>query len=231
MQLNKILKVVRKSLKISKIGDNQAFFLPTIMFFLLLFSLLLVFSTVHNLTTIFLVRTAEQEVYYEVAVLEAKQTITNYVQEKKKFTQVCEQELPVKKTANYELMITPLCFLTTNMLITKLTNKLVLPKKVELQIPEKAYEKAVANLKIIEKIELTSLKKLKKKLTKSVNKAANKNLEAKLIVEGAKSKFHELTEQQIAFAIEIKLPATKAKFAILYFYDYEHPQKSKLYYV
>lgn len=108
------LKILMKSITGLSIvnKNNQGFFFPTLMVYIMIFLILLAFMVYNNLANKIMIKSFEQEVYYEIAILKSKAYITNYLASDEPYRESCKQDKLTTNIEHMNLQIEGLCVIS-----------------------------------------------------------------------------------------------------------------------
>lgn len=92
--------------------NNRGFFFPTLMVYIIIFLILLTFMVYNNLANQIMLKSVEQEVYYEEALLQSTEYIQEVINSKEAYDKVCQSLSSQQKTITKNLQVQGFCIIS-----------------------------------------------------------------------------------------------------------------------
>ncbi len=195
--------------------NNKGFLLPTVMVYIFLFLFLIFYMFYESLTYQVVMKSYQNQVKYELAILEANDEINKYLGSRRKFEKLCKKDIETSYNSNYKLTINNYCFAEFTLNPFEAVNSFL--KIDKLEYSESEYNEKIKELENI-------MIKQKSFIKKIVNLIIDKVIDnipylgkAKEVWEKVKKEF---IKGYIAFDINIKINKNKHD-SILVIYDYK----------
>ncbi len=202
--------------------SNKAFFVPTIMFFIALFVLILFIFVIQSITY-----TSNNKMYMQQAYEDSALIRSNYYIEEslnKEYEDVCKEDNFILNYGEYKLEIDPICFFNINTIYNNIIKGIFGNKKIEYN--EDEYQQEIEKLTSFEDVQKIATNKALSKIIEFLKGELESIPESEVIIKIIEKKLDNNLEEYISFNITFKNKTKENNY--LYYYNFKKKEKMKL---
>ncbi len=202
--------------------SNKAFFVPTIMFFIALFVLILFIFVIQSITY-----TSNNKMYMQQAYEDSALIRSNYYIEEslnKEYEDVCKEDNFILNYGEYKLEIDPICFFNINTIYNNIIKGIFGNKKIEYN--EDEYQQEIEKLTSFEDVQKIATNKALSKIIEFLKGELESIPESEVIIKIIEKKLDKNLEEYISFNITFKNKTKENNY--LYYYNFKKKEKMKL---
>ncbi len=202
--------------------SNKAFFVPTIMFFIALFVLILFIFVIQSITY-----TSNNKMYMQQAYEDSALIRSNYYIEEslnKEYEDVCKEDNFILNYGEYKLEIDPICFFNINTIYNNIIKGIFDNKKIEYN--EDEYQQEIEKLTSFEDVQKIATNKALRKIIEFLKGELESIPESEVIIKIIEKKLDKSLEEYISFNITFKNKTKENNY--LYYYNFKKKEKMKL---
>ncbi len=202
--------------------SNKAFFVPTIMFFIALFALILFIFVIQSITY-----TSNNKMYMQQAYEDSALIRSNYYIEEslnKEYEDVCKEDNFILNYGEYKLEIDPICFFNINTIYNNIIKGIFGNKKIEYN--EDEYQQEIEKLTSFEDVQKIATNKALSKIIEFLKGELESIPESEVIIKIIEKKLDKNLEEYISFNITFKNKTKENNY--LYYYNFKKKEKMKL---
>ncbi len=202
--------------------SNKAFFVPTIMFFTVIFTIMLFVFVIQNITYASNNKMYIQQAYEESALIRSNSYIEDNLN--KDYEDICKEDNFIIKQGEYELEIDPICFFNINTFYSNIIKDIFDNKKIEYN--ESDYKKEIEKLISLENLQKIMTNKALSKILEFLKGKLENIPESEVIIKIIEKKLDKNLQEYVGFNIVFKNKTKKNSY--LYYYDFEKKEKMKV---
>ncbi len=202
--------------------SNKAFFVPTIMFFIALFVLILFIFVIQSITY-----TSNNKMYMQQAYEDSALIRSNYYIEEslnKEYEDVCKEDNFILNYGEYKLEIDPICFFNINTIYNNIIKGIFGNKEIEYN--EDEYQQEIEKLTSFEDVQKIATNKALSKIIEFLKGELESIPESEVIIKIIEKKLDKNLEEYISFNITFKNKTKENNY--LYYYNFKKKEKMKL---